>query len=67
MSSFEGKLEAFLENFEHMKSVDNEEAFFKEFMVGARQPLVCMYMYILVHVQIIFDVTLYPFSSCSNE
>jgi tyrosine-protein phosphatase non-receptor type 12/18/22 len=32
MSSFEGKLEAFLENFEHMKSVDNEEAFFKEFM-----------------------------------
>ena len=35
MSSFESKLGAFLENFEHMKSVENEEAFFKEFMVGS--------------------------------
>ena len=49
MSSFEGKLEAFLENFEHMKSVDNEEAFFKEFMVGARQPLVCIYVCIYMY------------------
>lgn len=35
MASFERKLEAFLEHYEQMKSVDNEEAFLKEFMVGA--------------------------------
>lgn len=34
MASFERKLEAFLENYEQMKSVENEEAFLKEFMVG---------------------------------
>ena len=51
MSSFESKLGAFLENFEQMKSVENEEAFFKEFMVGSE--LLCLAS---------LDVTLYPFS-----
>ena len=35
MSSFESKLGAFLENFEQMKNVENEEAFIREFMVGS--------------------------------
>lgn len=35
MASFERKLETFLEHYEQMKSVDNEEAFLKEFMVSA--------------------------------
>lgn len=34
MASFERKLEAFLDNYAQMKSVENEEAFLKEFMVG---------------------------------
>ena len=33
MSSFEEKLEAFLEEYQQLKSVENEEAFLKEFMV----------------------------------
>ena len=33
MSSFESKLEAFLENYEKLKSVENEEAFLREFIV----------------------------------
>ena len=33
MSSFESKLEAFLEIYEKLKSVENEEAFLREFIV----------------------------------
>lgn len=35
MASFERKIEAFLEYYDEMKSVENEEAFLKEFMVSA--------------------------------
>lgn len=33
MATFESKLELFLENYEKLKKVENEEAFLKEFMV----------------------------------
>ena len=33
MASFESKLEAFMETYDKLKSVENEEAFLKEFMV----------------------------------
>ena len=38
MASFESKLDAFLEIYEKLKSVENEEAFLKEFIVRECSP-----------------------------
>ena len=51
MSTFAGKLEAFLQNYDELKSVENEEAFLKEFMVSCKissyrqSCMYCIYMY----------------------
>lgn len=46
MASFERKLEAFLDSYEQLKSVENEEAFLKEFMVRVLKSLLAIpYLY----------------------
>ena len=42
MASFEEKVEAFLDNYDKLKSVENEEAFLKQFMVRSNSVCVCV-------------------------
>ena len=43
MASFEEKVEAFLDNYDKLKSVENEEAFLKQFMVRSNSVCVSVF------------------------